>query len=66
MMEIVCSYCRCTYGWKDGAGTSHGICNHCKTIVDDDLRRGGNCDPDDIRAVADLRLPACQRQSRRM
>jgi hypothetical protein len=64
MMEIVCSYCRHTYGWKDGRGVSHGICDHCKAIVDDDLRQGGNCDPDDIRAVADLRLPACQRVAR--
>ena len=60
-MRVVCSYCRETYATKPGEGVSHGQCKHCHKIAMDDMNRGGNCNVDDIRAKADLRLPACQR-----
>ena len=61
MITVSCMYCQRTYDRKEGEGVSHGICNDCKVIVDADFDRGGNCNPDDIRAAAELRLPACQR-----
>jgi hypothetical protein len=61
MMTVSCVYCRRTYAEKDGEGVSHGICDLCHNIVNEDFRQGGNCNPDDIRRIADFRLPACQR-----
>ena len=60
-MDASCIYCRRTYATKPGEGITHGICSTCHVIVSDDLDAGGQCEPDHIRAVADLRLPACQR-----
>jgi len=60
-MIVVCSYCRHPYAHKPGTGTSHGVCPTCYRVIQLDLDSGGNCDPEDIRAVVDLRLPACQR-----
>ena len=62
MITISCSYCGCTYGTKEGGSfTSHGTCPTCHKIVMADFDAGGNCDPDEIRRIADLRLPACMR-----
>ncbi len=60
-MRVSCSYCLCTYGHKPGEGVTSGICPSCLVIVTDDIEAGGTVDPEHIRAVADLRLPACQR-----
>jgi len=68
MIRRVCQYCDRTIGWKEGGdGVSHGSCAHCHGVVLEMFREGKNCDPDEVREVADLRLPvgvpACMRRA---
>ena len=60
-MRVSCSYCKRTYGNKEGDGTSHGICPTCVEVIKLDLNSGGNADPEDIRRIVNYQLPACQR-----